>query len=86
MKTEDFSTLDPRIKFEQKGVTATKFIVLPDPPDFEHAERWRELFTKAPRLLAIAEFVLIALKYPRGSEAQVRAFEEIGQDVRNIVE
>jgi len=31
-------------------------------------------------LLAVAENVLIALRYPRGSEAQVRCLEEVGQD------
>lgn len=31
-------------------------------------------------LRSIAEGVLTCLKYPRGSEAQVRCLEEVGQD------
>lgn len=86
MKTEDLTTLNPTIKFEQKGIAATKFIISPDPSDFEHALRWQELFTKAPRLLAVAEGILTTLSYPRGSEAQVRCLEEVGQDVRALIE
>ena len=86
MKTEDFSTLDPRVRFEQKGIAATKFIISPDPLDFAHAERWRELFAKAPRLLMIAENVLIVSQYPNGSKAQVAALAELCQDVENLLE
>lgn len=86
MRTEDFPTLDPIVKFERKGVAATKFIISPDPLSSDHAERWRKLFANAPRLLAIAEGVLTTLNYPRGSEAQVRCLEEVGQDARALIE
>jgi hypothetical protein len=33
-----------------------------------------------------AEDALTALSYPRGSEAQIRCLEEIGQDVRSMQE
>ncbi len=44
------------------------------------AEPKARLIAQAPALLAIAEGVLMALRYPRGSEAQVRCLEEVGQD------
>jgi len=85
MKTEDFSTLDPVILFEQKGAAVTKFIIIPDPLDFEQAKKWQELFIKAPRLLAIAKNVLIVSKYPNGTKAQAAAFMELRQDVETLI-
>ena len=37
------------------------------------------LMAAAPELLSVALGVLVALQYPRGSEAQVRCLEEVGQ-------
>lgn len=37
-------------------------------------------------LLAVAEGVLTSLEYPRGSEAQVRCLEEVGQDARHAID
>jgi len=36
-------------------------------------------------LVGIAEDIAVALRYPRGSEAQVRCLEEIGQDAAYIL-
>lgn len=36
-------------------------------------------------LRGLAESVLICLTYPRGSEAQVRCLEEVGQDARRLL-
>lgn len=37
-------------------------------------------------LLGVARGVLVALQYPRGSEAQVRCLEEIGQDAAIVID
>jgi hypothetical protein len=40
------------------------------------------LVSESPMLAVIAEGVLTALKYPRGSEAQIRCLEEVAQDAQ----
>jgi hypothetical protein len=40
---------------------------------------------KEPSAVSMAEGVLTCLKYPRGSEAQIRCLEEIGQDARQVI-
>ena len=49
------------------------------------AEANGNLVAAAPDLLSIAEGVRVALSYPRGSEAQVRCLEEVGQEARAAI-
>lgn len=41
---------------------------------------------KNQRLIGIAEGVLACLKYPRGSEAQIRCLEEVAQEAQSAIE
>lgn len=41
--------------------------------------------SKAAKLAGVARGVLTALSYPRGSEAQVRCLEEVGQDAKRAI-
>lgn len=43
------------------------------------------LIAAAPNMLAVCHAVLAALSYPRGSEAQIRCLEEVGQDARAAI-
>lgn len=43
------------------------------------------LLRERDQLAAIARGVLTALEYPRGSEAQVRCLEEVGQDAQSAL-
>jgi hypothetical protein len=40
---------------------------------------------KEPSMVSFAEGVLTCLKYPRGSEAQIRCLEEVGQEAEQII-
>lgn len=51
-----------------------------DPVTGEPCEANARLIAAAPDLHDIAKGVLVALSYPRGSEAQIRCLEEVGQD------
>lgn len=63
-------------------VVANPLVEICDQPQAEANAR---LIAESPSLHAIAESVLTALRYPRGSEAQVRAFDEIGQDAQAVL-
>lgn len=43
------------------------------------------LIAQSPDLLDLAENLLTVLKYPRGSEAQIRCLEEVAQDAYAII-
>lgn len=43
------------------------------------------LLSASKNLLSVAEGVLVALSYPRGSEAQVRCLEEVAQDAKSAI-
>lgn len=48
-------------------------------------QEYVNLIAAAPDLLSVAVGVIAALAYPRGSEAQVRCLEEVGQQAEAAI-
>lgn len=87
MNTETKHTLTVGLnsRLECNGRVMADMTYDPDENYKANAARLAHAWNTHDELLAIAEGVMIALAYPRGSEAQVRCLEEVGDDARAAI-